>query len=78
MMRVPLELVSDAATADMLRILQADFEYAGMIAEADFKENARLLLSHAPADTPIFIIMASEAARESGWQPGHSRTRSGN
>jgi FkbH-like protein len=52
-----------AAAAATLRTLQAGFDYTGMIGEADFKENARLILGRAPPRARIFILMANELIR---------------
>jgi hypothetical protein len=54
------EKVNDEDTADILRALQADFDYAGMIGETPFKDNVRLLLAKAPPEVRVFILLANE------------------
>jgi FkbH-like protein len=51
---------ADPASRAILRALQQDFEYTGMIGEQAFKDNVRLLLARAPAGVRIFILMAAE------------------
>jgi FkbH-like protein len=51
------------SVADKLRILQSDFEYTGMIGEAEFKENVRMILGRAPQDARVFVLMANELIR---------------
>ena len=62
--------VEDPPTAASLRAMQNDYEYIGMIDEATFKENARLLLGRAGAHTPVFVLMANDMARDEGGPQG--------
>jgi FkbH-like protein len=52
-----------AAAAATLRTLQAGFDYTGMIGEAEFKDNARLILGRAPPEARVFVLMANELIR---------------
>ena len=52
-----------AAVAATLRTLQAEFDYTGMIGEAEFKENARMILDRAPARAKVFVLLANELIR---------------
>jgi hypothetical protein len=64
------EDAQDLVTEEILRAMQTDYEYIGMIDEATFKENARLLLARAGANTPVFILMANDMGRDEGGQHG--------
>jgi FkbH-like protein len=52
-----------ATAAAMLRTLQAGFDFTGMIGEAEFKANARMILDRAPPRARVFILMANELIR---------------
>ncbi len=55
---------SDADTSliapDFLAYLRENFTFAGVIGEAEFKENVTILLQSAKPDTRIFILLANE------------------
>jgi FkbH-like protein len=52
-----------ASVAKTLKALQGQFDYTGMIGEPEFKENARLILSRAPAGANVFVLLANELIR---------------
>ena len=52
-----------AGVAEKLRILQAEFEYTGMITETEFKENARIILGCAPPQARVFVLLANDLIR---------------
>jgi FkbH-like protein len=55
-----------AEALPILNILRRDYEFTGMIEEAAFKDNARLILRRARQGTRIFILMANEQVRNRG------------
>ncbi len=55
-----------AQALPILQLLRRDFEFTGMIGEAAFKDNARLILRRARPGTRIFILMANEQVRNRG------------
>ncbi len=61
-MRNLIACTDEEAGADpaFMARLREEFEYMGCIPEEDFKANARLLLSNAPAGARIFILQANE------------------
>jgi hypothetical protein len=60
----------DLATEEILRAMRKDFDYVGMIDEQTFKENARMLLARAGAQTPVFVLMANDMARDAQGREG--------
>ena len=61
-MRNLIALGDEESGADpaFLARLRDEFEYMGRIGEADFKQNARMLLRAAPAGARVFILLANE------------------
>ncbi len=45
---------------DFMSQLREEFDYLGCISEPEFKKNARLILSNAPAGARVFILQANE------------------
>jgi hypothetical protein len=50
----------------IIRALQDEFEFAGIITEADFKANLRLILQRAWPGTRVFILLANEHVDRGG------------
>jgi FkbH-like protein len=55
-----------AAALPIARVLQSDYDFTGMIGEAAFKLNMRLILQSAVPGTRVFILMANEHVRRGG------------
>ena len=72
---VALPDAESGAEPAFLRSLRDEFEYAGLISEADFKTNLRLLLGAAPAGTQVFVLQMNEALARPGKPPGVSLKR---
>ncbi len=66
MTRVDLADPEFAQALPILQLVRRDYEYTGMIAEAAFKDNARLILRRARPGTRVFILMANEQVRNRG------------
>ena len=63
----------DAELQEILRTVQEEFEYEGMIGEDDFKDNLNLLLSSAPEGVPVFILLANERNEERRARAGSNK-----
>ncbi len=72
---IALPDAESGAEPAFLRSLREEFEYAGLISEADFKANLRLLLAAAPAGTQVFVLQMNEALARTGKPPGVSLKR---
>ena len=72
---IALPDAESGAEPAFLRSLREEFEYAGLISEADFKTNLRLLLAAAPAGTQVFILQMNESLARPGKPPGVSLKR---
>ena len=66
MTKVDLSDPEFAQVVPELEMVRRDYEYTGMITEAAFRDNMRLILRRAPPDTRIFILMANEQVRNRG------------
>lgn len=63
----------DEDLRNILRIVAEEFDYVGMIAETDFKENLALILSTAPKTVPVFILLANERNEEPRARAGSNK-----
>jgi FkbH-like protein len=70
---IALPDAESGADPAFLARLRAEFECIGRISEADFKANARLLLSNAPAGARVFVLQANESLRRPNGMPAVAR-----
>lgn len=73
MMNVDIEDAGDPDVRTILRSVREEFDYVGMISEADFKENLALLLSSAPESVRVFILLANERNEERRARAGSNK-----
>ena len=63
------------ASKALIRTLRENFTFQGMIGEALYKDNVRLLLEAAGPLTRVFILLAPEGPREREATPAKSRPK---
>jgi FkbH-like protein len=65
-----MDPAESGADPKLISYLRDHFDYVGMISEAEFKENVRVLLDSAGPNTKIFILMAHEKPGQRGQEAG--------